>query len=122
MVACTLRFPFRNAGCETAILEYVKLLLEKGPGTDNMLADDRVRRIHALSGKVGGEAHRFKGFVRFRELADKTLYSKIEPDHDILPLIAPHFRARLGSFNWVIHDGRRGKAALHFKGDWFTPR
>jgi probable DNA metabolism protein len=56
------------------------------------------------------------GFVRFTELADKTLYSKIEPDHDILRLISPHFRARLGTFNWVIHDARRGTAALYFNG------
>ncbi len=102
-------------GVETAILEYVRLLLDKGRTADNMLADDRVKKVHALSAKVGGEAHRFMGFVRFKELADKTLYSKIEPDHNILPLLAPHFRVRLGTFNWVIHDARRNNAALYFK-------
>ena len=113
-----LRFAFLSEapGAETAILEYVKLLAAKGPAADNMLADDRVKKVHGLSARVGGEAHRFKGFVRFKELADKTLYSKIEPDHNILPLLAPHFRARLGTFNWVIHDSRRNNAALYFKG------
>lgn len=103
-------------GSETGILEYLKLLAAKGPGADNMLADDRVKKVHALSGKVGGETHRFMGFVRFKELADKTLYSKIEPDHNILALLVPHFRARLGTFNWVLHDARRNNAALYFKG------
>jgi len=113
-----VRFAFLSEvpGSETAILEYVKLLAAKGPGADNMLADDRVRKIHRLSASVGGEAYMFKGFVRFKELADKTLYSKIEPDHNILALLVPHFRARLGTFNWVIHDARRNNAALYFKG------
>ncbi|MDO8805557.1 MAG: TIGR03915 family putative DNA repair protein [Elusimicrobiota bacterium] len=113
-----IRFAFLSEvpGAETAIFEYVKLLLEKGPAADNMLADDRVKKVHGLSAKVGGEAHRFKGFVRFKELADKTLYSKIEPDHNILALLVPHFRARLGTFNWVIHDARRNNAALYFNG------
>lgn len=113
-----VRFAFLSEapGAETAIFDYVKLLAEKGPAADNMLADDRVKKVHGLSAKVGGEAHRFKGFVRFKELADKTLYSKIEPDHNILPLLAPHFRARLSTFNWVIHDARRNSAALYFKG------
>ena len=102
-------------GSETAILGYVKLLAEKGRAADDMLADDRIKTAHALADKVAGEAHRFKGFARFKELADKTLYARIEPDHNILPLITGHFRARLGEFNWVIHDARRGTAALYFK-------
>ena len=101
-------------GSETAILEYVKLLKEKGRRADNLLADDRVRTVHSLADKVCGEAHRFKGFVRFKELADKTLYARIEPDHNVLPLLTGHFRARLGEFNWVIHDARRGTAAFYF--------
>ena len=113
-----VRFAFLSEapGAETAILEYVKLLAEKGPAADNMLADDRVKKVHGLSARVGGETHRFLGFVRFKELADKTLYSKIEPDHNILALLVPHFRARLGTFNWVIHDARRNNATLYFKG------
>lgn len=109
-------FLSESPGVETAILQYVSLLLERGPAADNMLADDRVRTVHNLSAKVGGEAHRFMGFARFSELADKTLYARIEPDHNILPLLTGHFRARLGAFNWVIHDARRNLAALYFKG------
>lgn len=109
-------FLSENPGAETAVLRYVSLLLEKGPAADNMLADDRVRQVHGLSAKVGSEAHRFKGFARFTELADKVLYARIEPDHNILPLLTGHFRARLGAFDWVIHDARRGLAALYFKG------
>ncbi|OGR37980.1 MAG: hypothetical protein A2X29_09240 [Elusimicrobia bacterium GWA2_64_40] len=104
------------SGAEDALLAYARLIKEKGRGADDMLADDRVKLVHGLSASVGGEAHMFKGFVRFKELADKTLYARIEPDHNILPLLTGHFKGRLGEFNWVIHDARRGRAALHFKG------
>jgi len=103
-------------GAETALFEYIRLILKKGPAADDMLADDRVKRVHDLSGKTAGEAERFKGFARFKELADKTLYARIEPGHNILPLIAPHFAARLGPFNWVLHDAGRCTAALHTGG------
>lgn len=111
-----LTFLSEARGAETAALEYIKLLLEKGAAADDMLADDRVRLVRGLTRKTAGEAERFKGFVRFKELADKTLYAKIEPDHNILPLITPHFRTRMGPFNWVLHDAKRGKAAFHSKG------
>ncbi len=109
-------FLSEGAGAEDAVLAYARLVKEKGRAADDMLADDRVKRVHGLSASVGGEAHMFKGFVRFKELADKTLYAKIEPDHNILPLLTGHFKGRLGEFNWVIHDARRGRAALYFKG------
>lgn len=104
------------AGAEDAVLAYARLVNEKGRAADDMLADDRVKKVHGLSASVGGEAHMFKGFVRFKELADKTLYARIEPDHNILPLLTGHFKGRLGEFNWVIHDARRGRAALYFGG------
>ncbi|MDD2805802.1 MAG: TIGR03915 family putative DNA repair protein [Elusimicrobiales bacterium] len=103
-------------GAEDAVLAYARLIKEKGRAADDMLADDRVKKVHGLAASVGGEAHMFKGFVRFKELADKTLYAKIEPDHNILPLLTGHFRARLGELNWVLHDARRNTAALYFGG------
>ncbi|MHB0995601.1 MAG: TIGR03915 family putative DNA repair protein [Elusimicrobiales bacterium] len=106
-------FLSERPGAEDAVLAYARLIKEKGASADNMLADDRVKRVHDLSRSVGGEAHMFKGFVRFSELADKTLYSKIEPEHNILPLLTGHFSARLGDFSWIIHDARRGRAAVH---------
>lgn len=109
-------FLSERPGAEDAVLAYARLIRERGAEADNMLADDRVKRVHDLSRSVAGEAHMFKGFVRFSELADKTLYSKIEPEHNVLPLITGHFRARLGGFGWIIHDARRGRAAFHRDG------
>lgn len=109
-------FMSEREGAEDAVLAYARLIKEKGAAADDMLADLRVKRVHDLSRSVAGEAHMFKGFVRFSELADGTLYSKIEPEHNILPLITGHFRARLGGFGWIIHDARRSRAAFHRDG------
>jgi probable DNA metabolism protein len=64
------------------------------------------------------EAHKFKGFVRFREVTAGFLYASIEPEADILPLIAPHFTERVGDRPWMIHDLRRNQAALFDLRSW----
>lgn len=61
---------------------------------------------------TGAEAGKFLGLVRFSELGEGLLYAEIEPSHDILPVIAPHFTKRLAAEKWAIHDVRRKKAVL----------
>lgn len=61
---------------------------------------------------TGAEAGKFLGLVRFSELEEGLLYAEIEPSHDILPVIAPHFAKRLAAESWAIHDVRRKKAVL----------
>lgn len=61
--------------------------------------------------KTRHEAHRFEGFVRFSEAPDGTMFSVIEPEHDIVALLVPHFRARFPGVRWMIADAKRGKCA-----------
>ena len=103
-------------GREMAIYRYCAFGLEVGARLDSFLADDRVIRVHRLAESVKKEAHRYLGLARFEELADGTLYARIEPDHDILPLIANHFQKRLPRQAWVIHDLKSGKAAVAANG------
>ena len=65
-----------------------------------------------------------KGFVRFREVRGGFYYAQLEPDHDVLPLIARHFADRFRDQHWVIHDLRREKGIIHdaTRRDWvMTP-
>jgi probable DNA metabolism protein len=101
-----------------AICRYLARARVLGRRVDDHLADDAVRSVHGLSRRVSREAHRLKGLARFRELADGTLYAPLEPDHQVLPLLAPHFHARLGRQRWLIHDTRRGVAALGDGENW----
>ncbi|GEM_PF-149124 len=73
----------------------------------NMLDED-VCSVTQLARKVKGEVHRFHGLVRFRQTSGRLLVAAIEPDHDIVMMLAPHFRSRMALQEWVIYDMRRG--------------
>ena len=72
-------FLSEHARCEIIIYNYILKGFEVGEKIDNMLTDKWVSQAHALTRKVEREVHRFQGFVRFRQLADGTYYSTIEP-------------------------------------------
>jgi len=75
-------------------------------------AEEAVRRADDCIRRVGVEIHRMKGFIRFFETESGALYAACAPDHDIVDLLIPHFRARIPHFPFVIHDVKRKKAAV----------
>ena len=80
------------------------------------LSHPMVEKVFELSRAVGGEAHNFKGFLRFRELENGVLYAAIRPRARVLPCLAPHFQDRLPGENWMIHDQRHGQYVIHEAG------
>lgn len=64
---------------------------------------------------VSREAHRMKGFIRFKELETKVFYAQMEPDNDILYLLSLHFQKRLASEYWMIRDKKRGMLSVYDK-------
>lgn len=105
-------------GSSTLIYKYIKLGFKLGKDLDMHLYKDCVLRVHQIVKKVFGEYHRMLGFVRFNSINNKFLYSPMEPDHNILALITPHFTKRLSNENFIIHDLKRGIAAVYNKVDW----
>ncbi|MGE4282884.1 MAG: TIGR03915 family putative DNA repair protein [Clostridia bacterium] len=105
-------------GAETWIYQYLKFGWEVGRKIDFYEVDDRVLRIHKISRKVGGECHRLLGLVRFRLLSGEIYYAPIEPDNNIVALLAPHFTKRFAAQNWILHDVKRGIAAVYNKEEW----
>jgi len=106
-------FLSEDAGIEMAIHRYLSLGLLEGRRLDALLADKRVRPVHKAARKVRNEAHRMKGFVRFREVRHGFFYAALQPDCRIFTLIAPHFCTRFSDQNWVIHDMGRKEAVFH---------
>lgn len=80
------------------------------------LGNEAVRAVFGMYRQVANEAHHYKGFVRFRELKNKTLFAKIEPKHAVLPCIAEHFADRFPQENWVIYDKTHEVFLIHEKG------
>ncbi|MBO8137829.1 MAG: TIGR03915 family putative DNA repair protein [Desulfotomaculum sp.] len=103
---------------ETLIYCYLKKGFKLGKDVDLYLTDKTVHEIQKVSQKVGREKHRMLGLIRFRKLVGDIYYAPIEPDYNIVTLVAPHFARRLSDQNWVIHDTRRGSAVLYNKKEW----
>ncbi len=101
---------------EILICRYCLLAWETGRAIGGMLAHPDVAPLWKLAQQVGHEAHRYLGFVRFREVEGGFYYSAISPDHRILPLIARHFAARFRDQQWVIHDVKHGEGIVYDRG------
>ncbi len=100
------------------ILKYVQLGFKIGPQLDLNLSNDIVLRMDNIRHKVASEQHRMLGLVRFKQLENGIFYSSIEPDFNIVALLASHFASRLANENWVIHDVKRGIGVLYNKEEW----
>lgn len=111
-------FHSQQAGIERMVWRYLVLGLEAGRRLAGMLAVEPVCSVDRIARKVSHEAHKYKGFVRFREVEAGFLYAAIEPEADILALIAPHFVVRVGDRPWMIHDLGRCQAALYDLCSW----
>lgn len=105
-------FLAETPGAESALAAFILLTLERGRCVLGMRQDPAVREVRELAQRVGFEAHRLCGLLRFSELGDGTLYARCGPDHNVLLPLAAHFQARLTREQWVIHDVNRGVAVL----------
>jgi len=100
---------------ELIILNFLRLSYKTGRPTMNMLANDAVRKICDIARNVSGEAHKYKGFLRFSE-HNGALAAIIEPKNFILPLLAPHFCDRFPAEQLLIYDKTHKHAFIYEKG------
>jgi probable DNA metabolism protein len=116
----TARYAFHSqkGGIELLVWRYLTLGLQVRRRLCGMLAEEPVNSVNRIARQVSHEAHKFKGFVRFRDVEAGFLYAQIEPEADILPFIAPHFVDRVGDRPWMIHDLRRNQAAIFNMQSW----
>ena len=116
----TARYAFhsRQPDRELLLWRYFKLGFRVGKRMPDMLAERDVATVDRLGRGVAHEAHKYKGFVRFREVTQGFLYARIEPQADILPFLAPHFVQRVGDRHWMIHDIGRSEAAIYDLRQW----
>ncbi len=100
-------------GREMWILKYIRLGFKIGMRIDSMLGDKIVLDVLIPARKVGMECHRMLGLLRFELLEGGIYYAKIQPDHNIISFISPHFKNRFADQNWIIHDTKRKIASLY---------
>lgn len=95
------------------ILNYIRLGLKVGDVIEDMLTHPVVMFINNASRKVNFEQHRFLGLCRFSLMQGNYYQCVISPDHNILPLIAPHFAARFGDQRLLIIDEKRNQTLIY---------
>ncbi|MBZ9687766.1 TIGR03915 family putative DNA repair protein [Clostridium estertheticum] len=99
-------FLSEEQGIELKLFKYIQLGFKQGSKVNDFLTEETVNEVQKYSRKVGFEAHRFLGLVRFQEFKG-ILYAAIQPTYNILELIGNHFKSRLSNEKWVIHDVKR---------------
>ena len=89
----------------------------------NRLNDVYVHKTFTLFRNVQNEAHRMKEFLRFKELENGVLYSRIGPHNNVLASLMPHFSDRFPLENFLIYDEGRNLLGVHpARLDWYLIR
>lgn len=102
----------------TMIYKYLRLGWKIGEEIDKNLSDNAVLTVHKICQQVTKEVHRMLGLIRFSQLNNGAYYSQIEPDNDIVGLMAPHFAERMSDEYWIIHDVKRNIGVMYNKKEW----
>ena len=103
---------------EIKLLRYIILGFKRGAQIRLMHTHPDVMPVEQAENKLAFEVHRLCGLVRFSDIQGGILYSKIDPDNDVLEFLAPHFTARFHSDPFIIHDERRHKALFAYNRRW----
>jgi probable DNA metabolism protein len=94
--------------CERYIFDVIKYAI-KHP-TLNVMQDmshPSVLQLAKYTKSVHREKHRMEAFVRFKLTCDDIYFAEIEPDFNVLPIIAKHFKSRYQDQKWLIFDQTR---------------
>lgn len=87
------------------------------------LQDPNVCHIFELARRTGNEACRYLEFVRFKELKNGVLFSEIQTENYVLPMIGDHFADRFPNENFMIYDNTHRDCLIHGKQrKWFILR
>lgn len=87
------------------------------------LQDPNVCRLFELARRTGNEACRYLEFVRFKELKNGVLFSEIQTENYVLPMIGDHFADRFPNENFMIYDNTHKDCLIHGRQrKWFILR
>ncbi len=103
---------------EQTAFEYIKVLVKHKTPVKKAYNLPEIIEFNDLLSKVTGEVHKLKGFLRFMESADGTLYAPYSPDNDVTEMLMPHFAERFKAEKFVIHDVKRKIAGMYNSHEW----
>lgn len=102
---------------DMALWRMLANIWERGKKTELDLADESAHIVRKAALHTGREYNKYLGLARFRGIGG-IYYAELEPDCDVITLLADHFSARLADQSWILHDLRRKKAVLYDTKAW----
>ena len=97
-------FLSEEKGIEGVMLKYVRHAFRSSGSIECDYSNAAVLAVVQTARKVYREKHRMEAFVRFQLTADNLFYAICQPDFNVLPLIAKHFKNRYADQRWLIYD------------------
>lgn len=95
------------------LFDFACYIFDHPKGSEVNYGHPAVIAIAKMDKSVNRERHRMTAFIRFQETADGIFYAPIEPDYNVLPLIAGFFKNRYADQQWIIYDVKR-KYGLYY--------
>lgn len=95
------------------MFDFARYIFDNPPGAENNFGNEYVMALSKMEQKIRRERHRMKAFIRFQKTADGIYYCPIEPDFNVLPLVARFFKDRYADQQWIIYDVKR-KYGLYY--------
>lgn len=93
--------------CDELIFRYICKNFDSNQSIALNFGDADVLKLHQIAKKVGHEKHYMEMFVRFQKAKDGIFFAPINPVHNVLPLVVPHFSDRFSDQKWLIYDTKR---------------
>ena len=98
-------------GIDDALLAFIRRSFAAGRSLYDDRSDPIAHRVASASVRAFREAEKLMGFVRFRP-AGRMYLADLEPDADLLPLIAAHFADRFQQQPFAIRDRKHMRALI----------
>jgi probable DNA metabolism protein len=89
------------------LFDFAHYIFDSPKGAEQNFGNPYVMAVSKMDKKVNREKHRMKAFIRFQKTADGIYYCPVEPDFNVLPLIATFFKNRYADQQWIIYDVKR---------------
>lgn len=93
-----------------ALLEVTAAVGRRGDGALGDFTSPSLRTLVAAARAFNREVHRLVGFARFEADSEGRWVAVLEPDHDALPALLPHFLRRFGASPFALVDVGRAYA------------
>ncbi|MBL8968492.1 MAG: TIGR03915 family putative DNA repair protein [Spirochaetaceae bacterium] len=112
LYAAAARAWMSEEAVEPALLAVAVATGRRGEAALGDFASAELRALAEATRRVNRETHRLEGFARFTPGADGLLVALLEPDHNVLPALAPYFQRRFGREAFALVDLARGYALV----------